>query len=119
MKHHVFGDCERNFRRVEEAADEDCVVGQIEPTEHISCFSSRPGKAWLRQSIRKVLLVEPVEQLIEIDIASSRSSRPSEPAAVVSNETRAFLNFVAQDKHPIRQVIGFVDFLSVKLREEN
>src|SRR5215510_8661313 len=105
MKHHILSDHSRDIRRVEEAADEDGVVGDIEPAEDVSCFFCRPGKARFEKSVGKVLLIESIKDFVQIDIPSLRPSDPCHTATTVAHNPCLFLDLVAQDKRPIRLVI--------------
>ena len=118
MKHHILGDHRRDIRRVEEAADEDGVVSNIEPAEDVSCFFCRPGKAWFEKSVGKVLFIESIEDFVQIDIPALRSPDPDTTTTAAHNPC-SFLDLVAQYKSPINLVIRRIDFFSVQLRQKN
>src|SRR5262245_33723444 len=109
MKHHVLSHNQQNFRRIEQATDEDRIVHDIKAAEHVSCFFIITRERRLHQPIIKIFLIKTIEDLIEINVSTPKSSSAYKTAAVTPHNADTFLNLLTQNKHSIDEMIGLID----------
>ena len=64
VKHHVFDYCERDLWRIEQAADEDGVVGNVESAKHMPRLFDGPRNMRFCHGAAEVLAVEAIEHLV-------------------------------------------------------
>ena len=70
MKHHIFGDVKRNGWRVEEAADKDRIVNDVESAKHVTRPLGRPRQMWPYKGVGEVLIVESIKDVAEVDVSA-------------------------------------------------
>src|SRR5262245_51101510 len=105
VKHHVFGDTQRDVGRVEQPAYEDGAVRLIESAEHVSRFLCRPRQPRLRQHTLEILMVQAVEDLVQVEITALNSSRPRVTAPITPRSASALLNGITEDEVAISPLV--------------
>lgn len=119
VEHHKISHETRNGGRVEDAADENGVVGAVEPPQNIFSLLGGPGEVRLDQRITEIFLIQSIENVFQIDMPAKRTICSPAATPTRSGNAGSFLDIIAQNESAVRLMMTDIDLLSIELREKD
>lgn len=119
VEHHVFDDIARDGRRIENAADVDGVACGVVTAENVTRSFGGPGQPWLLDRSGEVSSIHFLKQWIKVVVPSAWAMPAGCPASAAPGGACAFLDFAAEDEHPVVAVAFHTDFFPVELGEKD